>query len=201
MFKENYTNYGLNLNLGQGVHDFFEGSSSEISYANLRLEPLCFQDDVARVCKSLQAAQAGCDKMAAVTNLKQLDINVEKSSFILLGNKSRISEIRDEIKLTSLTFRGETIKEKNYEQYLGDYIHSDGLSASVTQTINARHWRLLSAVLEIKTIIEDYRINTVGGILTGKELWDLAVIPVMLTNAGTWTEITEDSLNKLNIII
>merc|ERR1712030_299472 len=86
------------LNLGQGVHDFFEGSSSEISYGNVRIEPLCFQDDVARVCNSVEAAQAGCDKMAAVTNLKQLEINVDKSSFILLGNKRRISEIRNKIK-------------------------------------------------------------------------------------------------------
>ena len=57
---------------------------------------------------------------------------------------------------------------------------------------------MLSAVFEIKTIIEDYRINSVGGILTGKELWDLAVIPVMLPNAGTWTQITDDSVSKLN---
>ena len=87
------------LNLGQGVHDFFVGSSSEISYGNTRLEALCFQVDVARICDSLQSAQAGCDKMADVTSLKQLDINVDKSSFILLGNKSMINKIRDEIKL------------------------------------------------------------------------------------------------------
>ena len=93
---------------------------------------------------------------------------------------------------------GNLIKEKNDEKYLGDHINSDGLAASVTSTINARYWRLLSAVLEIRTIIEDYRIDTVGGILTGLELWNLAVVPVMLTNSGTWIEITEESTTKLN---
>ena len=111
------------LNLGQGVHDFFQGSTTEISYGNTRLEPLCFQDDVARVCNSREAAQAGCNKMEAITSLKQLEINVDKSSYILLGSKTKISEIRNMIKSNPITFMGETIKEKSDEKYLGDQIH------------------------------------------------------------------------------
>mgnify|MGYP003314263613 CR=1 FL=1 len=82
------------LNLDSGVCEFFDGSDQEISYGPLPLQPLLFQDDVGRLSSSPQAAQAGNDKMAAITNLKQIEINVDKSIYILLGNKKKVNEKR-----------------------------------------------------------------------------------------------------------
>ena len=81
------------LNLDSGVQQFFKSSSSEASYADVRLGPLIFQDDLARICLNVQAAQAGNDKVETITNLKQLEINIDKSSYILLGNKNKVEEI------------------------------------------------------------------------------------------------------------
>ena len=82
------------LNLDMGVQSSFKSSSSEISYGAIRLQPLIFQDDLARICTSVQAAQAGNDKVAEVTNSKQLEINIDKSSFIILGNKNKVKELK-----------------------------------------------------------------------------------------------------------
>ena len=47
-------------------------------------------------------------------------------------------------------------------------------------------------------IIEDYRSNYNGVLMTGVQLWEMSVIPTLLNNAGTWTNIDQISLKKLN---
>ena len=53
------------------------------------------------------------------------------------------------------------------------------------------------AIVEIKTIINDYRINTPGGLNTGIMLWELSVIPMILNNSETWNDIDGDTLKSL----
>ena len=52
--------------------------------------------------------------------------------------------------------------------------------------------------MEIKTIVNDYRIQKRGGLNTGILPWEVAVIPMLLNNAGTWNNINEKSIRKLN---
>ena len=42
------------------------------------------------------------------------------------------------------------------------------------KTIKEKYWRTFSAILEMKTILEDVCIHTVGGIKAGLEMWELA---------------------------
>ena len=51
------------LNLDNGVQQYFSNSSSEIYYGNVRLQPLIFQDDLARMSTSVDAAQTGNNKI------------------------------------------------------------------------------------------------------------------------------------------
>ena len=51
------------LNLSIGTDNFFQSSKDEVSYAEVRLQPAMFQDDLARLCTTVQGAQAGNDKM------------------------------------------------------------------------------------------------------------------------------------------
>ena len=90
------------------------------------------------------------------------------------------------------------IKENDKEKYLGDYIHNKGVQESINQTIKNRFWRAMSAILEIKTIVEDCRSQYVGGILIGKDIWELAVLPMLLNNSGTCDGINTESIKKLN---
>ena len=85
------------LNLDMGVKEHFEGSTSEICYGDVRLQPLKFQDDLSRMSTSVNAAQEGNTKVAEITNIKQLEINIDKSSYILIGNTEVVNNMRDQI--------------------------------------------------------------------------------------------------------
>ena len=185
------------LNLSIGIDTLFEGSTDEVSYGSTRLGPAMFQDDLARLCTTVHGAQAGNDRIDTVMNLKQLKLNIDKSSFLLLGRKTQIEKIRNIIEKDPLLLSGEIIKEKSDEKYLGEYIHSEGLSKSIDFTVQKRYWLTLSAIMEIKTILNDYRIHVPGGINTGIMLWELAVIPMILNNADTWNDIDSVTLKKL----
>ena len=53
------------------------------------------------------------------------------------------------------------------------------------------------AICEVSSILNDYRIDTVGGLLAGLEIFDLAITPCLLNNADTWTLINADAESKL----
>ena len=88
-----------------------------------------------------------------------------------------------------------TVKEK--DEYLGDILHEGGLAKGVRATIDKRYGRIVSAIKEITAILEDYRINSLGGLSAGLEILELALIPSLLNNAETWIEIDSDAENKL----
>jgi hypothetical protein len=48
---------------------------------------------------------------------------------------------------------------------------------------------------EIKGIIEDFRSQCIGGKIGALDLWEFSVIP--MNNAGTWTQISESSIELL----
>ena len=76
-------------------------------------------------------------------------------------------------------------------------INGGGLSASVDSTISERYGRIYTAILEVKTILEDYRASTAGGVKAGIMLWEMAIIPSLLNNSETWTFMSEESMKKL----
>ena len=89
-----------------------------------------------------------------------------------------------------MTLNSEVIQEKDYEKYLGDYLHNKGAEDSVKQTVTDRYWRAYSAILEVKTIVEDCRSHKVGGHLLGIDIWELAILPMLLNNSGSWDVIS-----------
>ena len=54
-----------------------------------------------------------------------------------------------------------------------------------------------AAIREAVSILEDFRMQKLGGILAGFDLWELAIIPSLLNNAETLVEIIETSMKKL----
>ena len=76
-------------------------------------------------------------------------------------------------------------------------IDGRGLSESIAATIEERHGRIFNSVLEIRTILEDYRSSQAGGIMAGLMLWEMAVIPSLLNNSDTWICLEDDSIKRL----
>ena len=98
------------LNLDVDVTNFFEGSRDEAAYGDIRLQPMILQDDLSRLCSSADSARAGVRRMQNIMKLKQLSLNVDKSSYILCKKSSAIEGIRESFNLYPLCYDGIPIK-------------------------------------------------------------------------------------------
>ena len=87
------------------------------------------------------------------------------------------------------------MKEKFQEKYLGDILFSHEQSDSVKETIRKREAKIKGAVYELRALTKDYRMQAVGGCQAAIELYESCLIPSLLTNAGTWVEITEEAIS------
>ena len=88
-------------------------------------------------------------------------------------------------------------KLKVADTYLGDMVHTEGLAASVAATVSDRASKVKAAMYEAAAIIEDYRMQAVGGLMGAWDLWNMAIIPSLLNNCGVWTEIDEKTVQRL----
>ena len=123
------------VNLDKGVDDFFRDSEYEVSYGELSLQPLLYQDDVARLANDLESAQMGNNRMETMAETKLLDFNLEKSFFIL--KKSR-QELEKQLAVNPLQLCGANMKQEEQAKYLGDYMSSQGLAESISVTVKKR---------------------------------------------------------------
>jgi hypothetical protein len=54
------------------------------------------------------------------------------------------------------------------------------------------------AIYELRSLIEDFRMQIVGGLRSGIDLFESCIIPSLLSNCSTWTEITEHEEKMLD---
>ena len=185
-------------NLDKTVTNYFAGSGSELSYATSRLQPLMFQDDTCRLVTSIEAAQKGNIILNAAMKRKQLDLNVDKCAVIVFDKKKKSKNSREAINKDQLLKIGDNmVKAKIQDKYLGDILNEGGLRKCVEATISDRYGKAFNALKEIGAVINDYRINTIGGLKAGIEIFEMAVIPSVLNNADTWVDIDNASIKRL----
>ena len=79
-------------------------------------------------------------------------------------------------------------------------ISSAGLAESVQATFTKRKGQVVSSILEIKYVVEDCRSTVVRGIVAGIDIWKLAVLPNLLNNSETWTELHKKTVESLEDI-
>ena len=94
------------LNLDCEVNHFFSGSINEAAYSDVRIQPLILQDDLCRMSCSYDSARAGIKRMETIMKLKQLELNVSKSCFIVRQKSSKAKDIQEELKNYPLTYDG-----------------------------------------------------------------------------------------------
>ena len=185
-------------NLDKTLCVYFGGSDSEVSYGDQRLQPITFQDDTSRLVGSLEDAQKGNALMEAAMKRMQLKLNIDKCSLIVFEKKKKIESVRETInRLESLKVGSEVIKAKVKDAYLGDIIHEEGLGKSIEATIMSRYGRIFNSIIEVTAILEDFRIDTMGGMSAGLEIFELAILPSLLNNADVWIELGKTSRDKL----
>ena len=187
------------LNLDEELNAHFEDSPAEICYGSVRLQPVSFQDDILRVCTGRDGAQEGYHRFEAVFKSKLLEIHPTKSCFMVFAPKNATRDlIRQEIANRPLVYDRIARKSKSEEKWLGDMLSDQGLDRSVEATINNRYGKIFAAIFELKAIVEDLRMQMIGGLKCGLDIWELALVPSLINNSSTWTQISSESIEKLN---
>ena len=184
-------------NISDGVSTAFKNSAHELSYGDEMLNPLLFQDDIARVCDSVEAANHGNELINHVMESKLLDFNLDKSVYMVVGNPSTRKSLEKQIETSPITLAGLPMKKTDQEKYLGDQIHQLGNAESVLATIKARKGQVSAAIFEIKNVLEDCRADTIGGICAGIDIWEISVIPFLLNNSSVWGDIPKAAMDQL----
>jgi hypothetical protein len=121
----------------------------------------------------------------------------DKTAIILFGNQRSLHE---EIEENPVIFNDFETKPKVMDKWLGEMFHRDGLGASVEATVNERMGKVKAAIREVVSVVEDFRMQMVGGSVAAFDLWEAAVLPALLYNSETWVDInqkTVDNLEKL----
>ena len=188
------------MSLGEGIRDFFYDSCDEVVYAGLELGPLIFQDDVARLADSPASVQAANIRMEALSECKLLDYNLKKSAYMVVGKKAARDTIKDDLRCSPITLCGKEMPQVAEAKYLGDWISEGGLSASIECTIKKRVGLATSAIYEIRSVVDDCRSKLCGSLQVGLEIWELAVIPMLLFNSECWIGITNQHLTELETL-
>ena len=85
---------------------------------------------------------------------KILDLHSDKSCFIVFGSPKTKKETQDELLANPIKLYGKPMKEKQKENYLGDFIHSDGNAASISANVNDRYGRILDGAFEIRQVVD-----------------------------------------------
>ena len=82
------------------------------------------------------------------------------------------------------------VKRKENDRYLGQILHTDGVRASCAATISDREGKIKGAIFEVQSIVEDFKMQAIGGMMAAWVLWERALVPSLLSGAGAWTGIT-----------
>ena len=173
-------------NLDKGLMMYFEDSKEEMMYGDIKIQPLAYQDDVLKGSKNVMDAQVGNVKLATMLKDKGLEAHPDKTAFIVCGSSSFKQKVKDDLEDHPLTFGNFEMKEKVSDKYLGQVLHGGGLEESALATVQERAGRLRGATMEIKTIIEEYEMQAIGGMMSAWELWEKALLPSLLSGSGTW---------------
>ena len=93
-------------------------------------------DDTARASHNINSMRAGNIKLAALALEKQLEYHPKKSGYLIFGSESFKAASRLEVQEAPVMLGSISLKEKETEKYLGDFLNSMGLSESVETTIS-----------------------------------------------------------------
>ena len=74
---------------------------------------MLFQDDIFRMCEDALSAQLGNELIDAVMETKLLDFNLDKSCYIIIGEKKAQQKIRESFGTNPLNLSGKLYNSHN----------------------------------------------------------------------------------------
>ena len=170
-----------------------------MKYEEINLSPLLYQDDIFDMSNSAEAAQISNNKMEDLLESKLLDLNSQKSCFIITGGMKGRKRLEREVENSPLMIYNTRMKQVTAEKYLGMQLAATA-AASVTATVNKRLGLATRAIYEARAVVEDRRSESVGGIITAFEIWERSIIPMLLFSCEIWPELPKKTLKSLDTI-
>ena len=168
-------------NVDHGLKDYFKDSQCEMRYGGVRLQPLSYQDDIMRSSMDVLTTQVGNINMAAMFEEKWLEAHPDKTCFIVVGSRKYKEKVKIDLQDSPLMFGDFLVNQHESDKYLGQILHGGGLNMSAEATVRDRMGKLKGATREIKTIIEEFQMQAIAGMMAAWELWERALIPSLLS--------------------
>ena len=176
--------------IDMGLKQYFASSSDEMYYGGVRFETAAYQDDIAKPSGDARTAQAGVTKLATMLEERGLEAHEDKTGYILMGNEKYKAEMKVDLEANPLQMRRFEVKRKQQDKYLGQILHEGGLRKSVEATIKDRIGKIKGAIFLTAQIVDSFEMQAMGGLMSVKHLWEGAIVPSLLSGAGTWVSIS-----------
>ena len=103
----------------------------------------------------IEGAKDGSERFERVLGSKALDANIDKSVYLLAAKRKNLKKIRHELEKNPLIFKGQRVKEKMTEKWLGSTINTTGQKGSSISTINERKHRILTIINETRPEVSE----------------------------------------------
>ena len=176
--------------IDMGLKQYFASSSDEMYYGRVRFETAAYQDDIAKPSGDARTAQAGVTKLATMLEERGLEAHEDKTGYILTGAEKYKAEMKVDLEANPLQLGGFVVKRKQQDKYLGQILHEEGLRKSVEATIKDRIGKIKGAIYLTAQIVDSFEMQAMGGLMAAKYLWEGAIVPSLLSGAGTWMSIS-----------
>ena len=176
------------LDIVLGVQSYFRSSTDEISYGRVRVQPKEFQDDILHAVPDVSSARIGNIKMSMMLRKRLLRCHPLKTCCLVYGSKRYKSKVKEELEDSPLMLGDIEMKEKEFDVYLGDVLHSAGMAASVEAAINYIIPKVKGMMFEAAAILSDFRMQAIGGMAGAWDMWEMQMISKLLANCGSWVE-------------
>ena len=186
------------LDIARGVQSYFAGSQDKVSYGRVRSQPQSYQDDILRVAPHVSSARAGNVKLTAMMRERQLTSHPTKTCYLVYGSKQYKEQVQKELDQEPLMFGDFQVRPKESDVYLGDTLAAaGGLEAGAEATVAKRVARAQGAMFEAKSLVQDYRLQAIGGMEGAWDIWNSGICPSVLANCGSWVKISKTALGQL----
>ena len=116
---------------------------------------------------------------------------------MIIGDRKSRKNLKEDAEKNPLTINGKKMKEVTVIKFLGDLV-SNSAEESVHQTVTKRIGIAKQAVFEIRSVIEDRRAQSIGGINLAFEIFNASVLGMLLHNCETWDSIPKKTMKILN---
>ena len=184
------------LNIGCAIEDTFENIPSS-TVAEIPINSFIFQDDIGKLNDNINDARIGSEQIENTLRRKLLNVNYDKSKYIIFGSKKQRKNILSELESNPITMGGTKLDNTSIEKYLGDYIHEGGCEKSISETIDKRIKGNKKKVDELIQLADSSIMSCSGNSLPAFKLFEATVIPSILHNAESWISINDKHIDEL----